>query len=103
MRTFSITTDAESGGSQCRYSDGYIEEGSCAGIPCPLPELTKVTTTTVAPIDCVGSWSDYSECTKSCGGGVQMRTFSITTQAEFGGRPCISDGYIEEGSCAGIP
>ena len=40
-------------------------------------------------VDC--EWDDFREwsvCSQTCGGGVQTRTRSTKTQAEFGGHPC---------------
>jgi len=40
-------------------------------------------------MDCVvGEWSDWSQCTKVCGGGTQKRTRSIVTQPCNGGDDC---------------
>ncbi|ROJ25258.1 Spondin-1 [Anabarilius grahami] len=47
---------------------------------CMLPEC---------PMDCVMSaWSEWSECSKSCGKGHLIRTRMITLEPQFGGDPC---------------
>jgi C1A family cysteine protease len=38
--------------------------------------------------DCKGSWSVYSACTKTCGGGTQSRTWTTTAAPTLGGAPC---------------
>jgi hypothetical protein len=38
-----------------------------------------------SPINCEGSWSEWSECDKSCGGGSQTRTWTTTAEAQYGG------------------
>jgi len=42
------------------------------------------------PVNCVGSWSDNSTCSVSCGGGVKQQTYTITTNAAYGGSACPS-------------
>jgi len=43
------------------------------------------------PTDCVlSAYSDYGECSKSCGGGSQSRTRSISVDVAFGGMACAS-------------
>ena len=41
------------------------------------------------PIPCDGNWSDWSPCTKTCGGGEQTRNYN--TQVESEGNACPSD------------
>jgi hypothetical protein len=44
------------------------------------------------PIDCIMSpWSDWSTCSKTCGGGTQTRTRSVVQQANYGGKTCPTD------------
>ena len=45
-------------------------------------------------IDC--KWSEFSnwgECSKSCGGGFQFRERTIERLARNGGRPCLGDTH----------
>lgn len=52
--------------------------------------------------DCVLSvWSDWSACSKSCGGGQHNRTRTIQTPASFGGKVC-SDALTETSSCQDV-
>ena len=40
------------------------------------------------PINCEGSWSKWSNCSAECGGGTQTKTYTVTTQPQYGGSPC---------------
>jgi hypothetical protein len=60
------------GGAAC---PPLVEKGSCNMQPCP--------------IDCVmGDWSEYSACSKDCGGGIMQRSRLAITEAEHGGEAC---------------
>ena len=51
------------------------------------------------PVNCVGSWSDTSTCSVSCGGGVKQQVYTITTPAANGGTQCpYSNGATQWGS-----
>ncbi len=43
--------------------------------------------TEACPIDCNGTWSEYT-CSASCGGGTESRTFSRTVVPANGGKTC---------------
>ncbi len=41
------------------------------------------------PIDCeVSAWSEWSECSEECGGGIRTRTRTVITPPENGGQEC---------------
>merc|ERR550514_1014471 len=70
--TREVVTPAANGGAEC---PPLIEVEPCNLQPCP--------------IDCVvGEWSEYSACSKDCGGGVEVRSRPVFTDAEHGGEPC---------------
>jgi len=52
----------------------------------------------VEPKDCVGDWSEWSECSKSCGVGTQSREW-IVTEDEVGGGQCPNRNAIVEQYC----
>merc|ERR1719450_1236957 len=50
------------------------------------------------PINCqVSEWSDFSACSKECGGGTQGKTRSVLIKPKNGGTEC--DATIEERPC----
>lgn len=60
------------------------------GATCPS-ELTqqRECNTQACPIDCVvSSFGKWGACTKSCGGGTQIRRRGIVTAPKFGGKRC---------------
>ena len=38
--------------------------------------------------DCVGSYSTWSDCSETCGDGLQTMSYNVTTPASQGGTPC---------------
>jgi hypothetical protein len=70
--TRSVVTESQNGGAEC---PPMLEKEACNPQACP--------------IDCVlGIWSDWSACTKDCGGGMQTRSRPAVTESENGGEPC---------------
>lgn len=78
-KLYRILSPAGPGGIKCSYADGDVREEQCNTLPCP--------------IDCVGSWGNWSECDKNCfpgegDYGERKRSFGITTYAK--------DGYLND-------
>jgi thrombospondin type 1 repeat protein len=74
MRTRKVVTPAMNGGKDC---PDLGETQPCNTQACPKP------------IDCVVSdWTDWSKCSKDCGGGTQQRTRKVSTPAQNGGAGC---------------
>jgi hypothetical protein len=76
-------TKSEIGTGLCPERGKIIEE-ECNIQPCPF--------------DCVGSWSEWTTCTASCGGGKQTRSFVISESEKYGG-VCLNRNKIETRDC----
>ena len=81
-KTYTITTPAQYGGTACPNLNGDTETQPCNTQPCP--------------IDCEGSYGEFSQCSKTCGGGTRIKTYEITTPAQHGGTPCPISPPINE-------
>ena len=87
-RTFVVFTSAREGGRLCLAEDGDTER--LLSSECMAP----------CPVDCVGSWSDWSPCSVQCGGGVRLRTYSVHVSAAAGGAACdVENMATQETSC----
>ena len=88
-RTYRVTTKSAGSGNSCPYKDGYKETRNCPGLnPCPQA------------VDCKGSWSEWTGCSKGCGGGTKTRRYTISTDAANGGKACPNTtGDVETETC----
>jgi hypothetical protein len=78
-------TDPLHGGAECPHTDDDTEEDDCNEQFCP--------------IDCLmGDWTEYSDCSKTCGGGKMARERNLVHLNAHGGKACPSD-LIDEVSC----
>eukprot|EP00927_Polykrikos_kofoidii_P046142 TRINITY_DN40342_c0_g1_i1.p1 TRINITY_DN40342_c0_g1~~TRINITY_DN40342_c0_g1_i1.p1 ORF type:complete len:1783 (+),score=246.39 TRINITY_DN40342_c0_g1_i1:177-5525(+) len=83
-----VAVRASDVGKQCD-GDLVILRG-CASTACPGH----------VPTDCEWSaWSDWSSCTRPCGGGNFRRHRSIVSEASDGGRPCNQGESSMIGAC----
>jgi hypothetical protein len=79
-RTRSVITSAHDGGRDCPE---LIEYHDCNTQECP--------------IDCaVGQWSEWSGCSKPCGGGIRTQSRPVTQEAKSGGIGCPATSRSEE-------
>ena len=76
----------------CNVKGGLYE--SCSGT-----EVCENGICINPPVDCVGSWSDTSVCSETCGDGVLEQVYSISVPAAYGGDSCpYVDGAIRLGT-----
>eukprot|EP00750_Incisomonas_marina_P001861 INCI11731.1.p1 GENE.INCI11731.1~~INCI11731.1.p1 ORF type:complete len:849 (-),score=115.01 INCI11731.1:47-2368(-) len=73
-RTFAVAVAAAFGGRECVSSHESAEVEVCASYLCP--------------VDCIGVWSSWSECSTSCRGGAAFREFSVLSSPLHGGQAC---------------
>jgi hypothetical protein len=73
-------------------------------VPVPHFAVDRWTTncinSTPCPINCNGSWSNWTNCTAACAGGNQTSVFIVTTPARFNGTLCeAANGTVRNQSC----
>lgn len=81
--------DKECGtGSQTR-NRRILTSAANGGQECGALTDTRECNTNECPVDCeLGPWSEWSLCSKTCGGGEQTRTRRVVVPSANGGRDC---------------
>lgn len=102
-RSRMVKLPASGGGSPC--PDGLLEKRVCLLRECSTRAKARATKTTTAaaaaatttvavpsgeePVDCVVTdWTSWTPCSRSCGGGKQMKARIVSVRAKNGGRKC---------------
>lgn len=83
--------DKACGGGSAKRTRSIKSEAQNGGADCPLLSETRACNTAGCPqpVDCkVSEWSEFSECDKQCGGGLQTRNRNIEVEAAHGGAAC---------------
>merc|ERR1719420_367338 len=79
----------ECGGGERMISREVVTPASNGGAECPPMLEKEPCNLQPCPIDCVvGEWSEWSACSKDCGGGVIVRSRVAITEMEHEGEPC---------------
>ena len=90
------------GGTQQRQFNVSLPAGAY-GTPCDVPanaSESQVCNSADCPVDCVGVWNAWSDCSETCGPGTISRTFVVAQAPANGGVACSStDGIVEQESC----
>lgn len=75
------------GGEQQRTRSIIVHPAN--GTACPALQMERSCSMQGCPVDCkVDQWSQWSECTAECGGGVMQRVRSRTQEPDNDGDPC---------------
>ena len=62
--------------------------------------LTKTLYINYEPINCEGSFGEFSECSVECGDGSKSKVYNITKTAQYGGNSCDHiSGYTHHETC----
>ena len=91
---FTLPRESACGGCICLLcrvsSEIYDAIAVCcaSGRHCRYVQSGVTCNTEACPIDCNGTWSEYTTCSASCGGGAQSRTFTRTVAPAHGGSTC---------------
>ena len=85
---FSVCSKTCGGGTQSRTRK-VITPKTGNGKECPSLEETRECNNQICPVNCrVSDFTDYDECSKTCGGGTQSRYRTITQNQIGTGDPC---------------
>ena len=84
------------GGGEQRRTRSILQHPKNSGNKCEASEQTQSCNTQPCPIDCVGSWSDTTNCDPST--GKIIKKYTISQHAQHGGTPCgYGDGATMKG------
>jgi len=83
-----LETDSEEKGTKTFQRQVEVEATNL-GAGCGVMTLTAHCGTRRCKINCdQAEWSEWSACSKNCGGGARERLRETLSEARFGGRPC---------------
>ena len=71
-----------------RRSKSVIQPARYGGRACPPTRDTANCNSHPCSIDCKHSWNAWTACSKTCGVGIQTRSYDVDTAASYGGDAC---------------
>jgi hypothetical protein len=81
--------DAQCGGGKQRWYRNIYRPSSFGGKACSHMEKFLDCNSHACPVNCiVGSYSDFSGCTKVCGTGTKIRRRPVVVKPAYGGKAC---------------
>jgi len=77
------------------------QESKYGGAACSVEESKRIETRAASPVDCVGYFGNWGDCSETCGDdGKKYRRYNVKTGVMGTGKDCPHvDGYMEEGEC----
>jgi len=85
------------GGGEQNRNRTIVVQPQYGGKECPPLVETRECNKNPCPVDCVmGPWSDWSSCSRECGGGKRTRTREILTESDNGGALCGETTQTED-------
>ena len=77
------------------------QESKYGGAACSVEESKRIETRAASPVDCVGEFGNWGDCSETCGDdGKRYRRYNVKTGVIGTGKDCPHvDGYMEEGEC----
>lgn len=77
------------------------QESKYGGAACSVEESKRIETKATSPVDCVGGFGNWGDCSETCGDdGKKYRRYNVKTGVMGTGKDCPHvDGHMEEGEC----
>jgi len=96
---------ASCGHATSRHTRTVVVEANEAGKACTGKDQEEITCSFLeCPVDCaLAEWSDWSDCSVSCGPGIMERTRAVDAAAQHGGKDCSAQDLLYEKKYCSLP
>jgi hypothetical protein len=84
---WSVCSEKCNGGLQMRFR-GVKAPPSGGGAACPKMRDVRNCNTKPCPVHCDYTWNPWTQCTLTCGGGIQAREVTVASMEKHGGKAC---------------